>query len=388
MIKLLAKLFIKDYDNYSDPAVRTQYGVLAGIVGIVMNFLLFAGKLAAGLISSSVSVVADAFNNLSDAGSAVISIAGYHIAAMPADKEHPFGHGRAEYVAGLIVSCSIIFMALEIGKESFSKIFAPDELSAGTAAFIVLGASILVKLYIFFYNRRIGRLINSAPMKAVAIDSLSDCISTLSAIAALVVYAVWNVNIDGYIGLLITVIILKAGIEAAKESLAPLLGEKADDSYIEGIRETANSFSGIIGVHDLHVHNYGVGRNVVSLHAEIPAEMSFIEAHEIADALENELSAKYGALVTVHMDPSADDNERSAEYKALIAELLKEVSPEATMHDFRMTERDSGTVLVFDIEVPFGLALGDDEIKARIADGLRARYPSVSAIICVDKKIY
>jgi cation diffusion facilitator family transporter len=385
MIKLLAKIFIKDHENYADPAVRVRYGVLAGVLGIIMNFLLFVGKLAAGLISSSVSVVADSFNNLSDAGSSVISIAGYRIAAMPADKEHPFGHGRAEYIAGLIVSCSIIFMALEIGKESLSKIFSPDELTADPVTFMILGASILLKIYIFIYNRYVGDLINSAPMKAVAIDSLSDCISTFSAIAALLVWFIWGINIDGYIGLIITVIIIKAGIEAARGSLTPLLGQKADDEYIEGIRKTAKSFKGIAGVHDLYVHNYGVNRNVVSLHAEIPAKMTFVEAHEIADALENELSQKFGAVVTVHMDPVVDDTEISADCKKLIGELIADISPEASMHDFRMVEREGRNVIIFDIEVPFGLKLSDSEIEKHILDGIHSTYPELDIVICIDK---
>lgn len=386
MVKLLAKIFIKDCENYSDTGVRTGYGVLVGIVGTVLNFLLFLGKLIVGLVSSSVSVVADAFNNLSDAGSSIIAVAGYRIAAMPADREHPFGHGRAEYIAGLIVSCSIIFMALEIGKESLSKIFEPDELSADAVSLTVLAASILVKLYIFAYNRHIGRLINSAPMRAAAIDSLSDCISTVSATAALIVYLIWNINIDGYIGLAITFIIMKAGIEAAKESLMPLLGEKADDEYADRIKKAAAELDGIVGVHDLYVHNYGIGRDVISLHAEIPAEISFIEAHEIADALENRLADMFNAVVTVHMDPAVKDSEMSLHCKELVRDIIAEMSPEASMHDFRMVERDGRDVLIFDVEVPFGIGIKDEEIKARIVDGLHGYNSALDAVICVDKR--
>ncbi len=303
MVRLLARLFIKDRKNTDDPAVRASYGILAGTLGIVLNVLLFAGKLFAGLISSSVSVVADAFNNLSDAGSSVISIVGCRIAASPADNEHPFGHGRAEYIAGLVVSCSIVFMAFEIGRESIAKLITPEEPTADLLTFVVLGASILVKLYIFAYNHGLSKLINSAPMKAVAVDSLSDCVSTLAAAASLTVFALFGLNIDGWVGLMITLIIARAGINAAKESLTMLLGSKPDDAYIEGIHETARGFGGILGIHDLYVHNYGVGMNVVSLHAEIPDTVSFVEAHEMADALEHELSEKFGAVVTVHMDP-------------------------------------------------------------------------------------
>ncbi len=388
MVKLLARLFIKDSENYTDPNVRTAYGVLTGVVGIVLNFLLFSAKLIAGIVSSSVSVIADAFNNLSDAGSAVISIAGYRIAAMPADKEHPFGHGRAEYIAGLVVSSLIIFMALSIGKESVFNIISPDELAADPLSLCILGASIAVKLYIFVYNRGIGKLINSAPMKAVAVDSVSDCISTLSALAALVVFLLWGVNIDGYIGLLISLIIIKAGIEAARESLTPLLGQKADDEYIAGIRETAESFEGVVGVHDLFVHNYGVGKNVVSLHAELPADLSFTAAHDIADALENELQTRFNAIVTVHMDPAEEETELSSEYRRLIGSMLHCISPDATIHDFRVTERDGKRTLLFDIEVPFGLSIQDNEIKQRITDGLREFDSALDTVICVDKKIY
>ena len=279
-------------------------------------------------------------------------------------------------------------MAFEIGRESLSKIFNPDELSADLVSMIVLAASILVKLYIFTYNRGIGKLINSAPMKAAAVDSLSDCISTVSAIAALAVYLIWNVNIDGYIGLVITLIIVKAGIEAARESLTPLLGQKAEDDYIAGIRETAESFDGVVGIHDLYVHNYGVGRNVVSLHAEIPATMSFTEAHDVVDALENELQKRYGAVVTIHMDPVVEDNEQSSECKRIIREVLAEISPDASMHDFRMTEKGGGKVLIFDIEVPFGLAMSDSDIEQRVTDRLHAYDSTLETVICIDKKIY
>ena len=388
MIKLLAGIFIKNSTNYDDPGVRTAYGILTGVVGIVLNFLLFAGKLAAGLISSSVSVAADAFNNLSDAGSSVISIAGYRIAAMPADKEHPFGHGRAEYIAGLIVSGTIVFMAFEIGRESLSKIFQPDELSADPLTLCILAVSILVKLYIFAYNHTVGKKINSAPMKAVAVDSISDCAATLTAAAALVVYALWNVNIDGYVGLLIALVILKAGIEAARESLTPLLGQKAEDSYIAGIRETVENHDGILGIHDLYVHNYGVGRNVVSLHAEIPAFLSFKEAHEIADSLEREIGTRFGAIVTVHMDPADEDDEFSAGCRSLISSVMSEISPEAAIHDFRMYERGGRQTVEFDAEVPFGLPMSDEEIKNRLTAALREYDDRLEAVICIDKKIY
>ncbi len=388
MIGLLAGLFIKDNKNYSDPKVRTAYGILCGVVGIVLNIILFSGKLIAGIISASVSVIADAFNNLSDAGSAVVSIAGYKIAAAPADREHPFGHGRAEYAAGLIVSTLIVFMSFEIGKEAISKIITPVEFTVDALSLVILCASIAIKLYIFAYNHSIGKKIGSAPMRAVAIDSLSDCISTLAAIAALVVWSVFGINIDGYIGLVISFIILKAGINAAKDSIVPLLGQKADDSFISGIRETAESFDGVVGIHDLYVHDYGVNRNVVSFHAEIPAETSFIAAHDIVDAMEEEISRKYNAVVTVHMDPVMEDNELSKECKTLIRSLLGMISADASMHDFRMTLKDGNPLMIFDVEIPFGLPVSDDELKERLISGIKNYNSSFDAVICIDKQIY
>jgi len=388
MVRFLASIFIKNHKNLVDPRVRTAYGILTGIIGIIMNFLLFAGKLTVGLLTSSVSVTADAFNNLSDAGSSVVSVAGYKLAAVPADREHPFGHGRAEYVAGLIVSAAIVFTAFEIGSESLSKIITPTEINTDIVSVVILGASILVKLYMFVYNRRIGKLINSAPMKAVAVDSLSDCAATLSVIAALTVYMIWGINLDGYIGLFISLVILRAGISAAKESLMPLLGEKADDEFIEGIRQTVLAHDNIAGLHDLAVHNYGVGRNIISLHAELPADMSFVEAHETVDRIESELSDKYSATVIIHMDPVYEENADTAGYRSAVMKIIKAAEPEAEMHDFRVTERNGRRILIFDVEVPFGLKISDDELKKRITEGIAEYDSSLGTIVCIDKKIY
>ncbi len=388
MIRLLAKLFIKNCDNYEDNGVRTKYGVLTGIVGIALNFLLFGGKLIAGIITSSVSISADAFNNLSDAGSAVISIAGYKIAAMPADREHPFGHGRAEYAAGLIVATAIVFMAFEIGKESVQKIITPEEPTFSVISIVILSVSILVKLYIFAYNHRYGRLLDSAPMKAVAVDSLSDCISTGSAIAALVVFMIWNVNIDGYIGLFISLIILRSGVNAARESLRPLLGEKADDKLAADIKEELKKYDNILGIHDLAVHNYGVNKNLITLHAEVPAELSFIEAHDLVDAIEHDLGSKYSAVVTIHMDPVQKDNEETLGYKELIGSILGTINPEAQIHDFRIIEHSGKRKISFDVEVPFGTETPDDEIRQRLADGIAKFDSTAETVVCIDKKIY
>lgn len=388
MIKLLSKIFIKNYTDYGNPAVRNQYGVLTGIMGIVLNLLLFAGKFIAGILTASIAVTADAFNNLSDAGTSIITMVGFKIAGMPADDEHPFGHGRVEYVAGLLVSIVIIIMGFELGKGSIEKIFNPEEITFSALSLGILIASVLVKLYICLYNRKIGKLINSATMKATAMDSLSDCISTISVIIGLVVFLIWNVNIDGYVGLLVAVFIFKTGIGAVKESLTPLLGEKADEEYIMDIKKSILSYDNIVGVHDLIVHNYGVGENVISLHAEVPATMGFMEAHEMIDMIENDLKKKYASCVTIHMDPVEADTEQSLKYKLLVNRAITSVNENITMHDFRMTDGVKCRNLIFDIEVPFKLKQSDSEIVQLITAKIKEQDENLNAVISVDKKVY
>lgn len=388
MIKLLSKIFIKNYTDYGNPAVRNQYGVLTGIMGIVLNLLLFAGKFIAGILTASIAVTADAFNNLSDAGTSIITMVGFKIAGMPADDEHPFGHGRVEYVAGLLVSIVIIIMGFELGKGSIEKIFNPEEITFSALSLGILVASVLVKLYICLYNRKIGKLINSATMKATAMDSLSDCISTISVIIGLVVFLIWNVNIDGYVGLLVAVFIFKTGIGAVKESLTPLLGEKADEEYIMDIKKSILSYDNIVGVHDLIVHNYGVGENVISLHAEVPATMGFMEAHEMIDMIENDLKKKYASCVTIHMDPVEADTEQSLKYKMLVNRAITSVNENITMHDFRMTDGVKCRNLIFDIEVPFKLKQSDSEIVQLITAKIKEQDENLNAVISVDKKVY
>lgn len=387
MIGLLSRIFIKNHTDYKNPEVRRSYGFLTGIVGIVLNFLLFSGKLFAGIITSSISVIADAINNLSDTGSSVITMVGFKLAGRPADSEHPFGHGRIEYIAGLFVSVLILFMGFELEKSSIEKIITPEDISFNVISLVILGLSLLVKLYIFLYNRKIGGLISSSTMKATALDSLSDCISTGAVIAGLIVYLVWGINIDGFVGVLVGLFIFKTGIESIKESITPLLGEKADLEYIKDIKETALSFENVIGIHDLIVHNYGVGQNMISFHAEVPAEMEFMEAHEMIDVVENEMKKKYGC-VTIHMDPVLKDTEQSLMYKKLVLDVISGINDSISIHDFRMTDGNINRNLIFDVEVPFGIKETDEEIKSRIVEGIKAYDDNLNVVIAVDKKIY
>lgn len=387
MVSLLAKLLIKNYKNYSDSAVRQSYGMLTGAVGIVLNLILFGGKLFAGIITGAISITADAVNNLSDAGSSLVTMAGMRMAGRPADKEHPFGHGRLEYVSGLIVSFIILLMGYELGKDSIMKIIHPEEVTFSLLSVGILVASVLVKFYICIYNRKFGKLINSSAMKATAMDSLSDCISTAAVIIGLVVFAVFNVNIDGYVGVLVAVFILKTGIEAAKESLAPLIGQPPEKEFVDGIEKTVMEYEGVVGIHDLIVHNYGVGNNIISLHAEVPSEMGFMEAHELVDLIENDLREKYGALATVHMDPVETKNEVANEHKALVKKIISEISPSISMHDFRMTDGIKNRNLIFDVVVPYSLKISDAEIKRLISEKIKNEDENLNAVITVDKEM-
>ena len=387
MISLLSRIFIKDYKNTSDPEVRRSYGMLTGIMGVVLNLILFGGKLFAGIITGAISVTADAVNNLSDAGTSVISMVGMKLAGRPADKEHPFGHGRMEYVAGLAVAAVILIMGYELGKDSIIKIFNPEEVTFSVVSLVILCVSVLIKLYICLYNRKIGRMINSPAMKATAMDSLSDCISTAAVITGLVVFEIFNVNIDGYVGILVALFVFKAGFEAAKESLAPLIGERPDKEYVDEIERTVMSYEGIIGIHDLIVHNYGVGSNIISLHAEVPSEMGFMEAHELIDIIENNLKEKYAAIATVHMDPVETSNETAIRYKALVNGFISEISPEISMHDFRMTDGIKNRNLIFDIVVPYSVRMGDNAIKALICEKIKREDENLNAVITIDKEM-
>ena len=387
MIGLLSRIFIKNHTDYKNPEVRRSYGFLTGIVGIILNFLLFSGKLFAGIITSSISIIADAINNLSDTGSSLITMVGFKLAGRPADSEHPFGHGRIEYIASLFVSVLILFMGFELEKSSIEKIINPEDISFNVISLVILGLSLLVKLYIFLYNRKIGGLISSSTMKATALDSLSDCISTGAVIAGLIVFLVWGINIDGYVGVLVGLFIFKTGIESIKESITPLLGEKADMELINDIKETALSFENVIGIHDLIIHNYGVGQNMISFHAEVPAEMEFIEAHEMIDIVENEMKKKYGC-VTIHMDPVLKDNEQTIMYKKLVNDVISAINENLSIHDFRMTDGNVNKNLIFDVEVPFEIKESDEEIRNRIIEGIKACDSNLNVVISVDKKIY
>lgn len=386
MFRLLARLLIPNYKNTDDPDVRRRYGQLTGAVGIVLNLLLAALKFVAGGISGSIAITADALNNLSDAGTSLVTIVSFKLAEAPPDRKHPFGHGRIEYVGGLIVSGMILLVGYELLRDSVVKIFSPAELSFRVLSLGILVVSVLVKLYIFLYNRKIGDLIHSVAMRAAAKDSLSDCAATGAAIVSLLIYKLFSVNIDGWAGFLVAFFIVKAGLDAAKESLAPLLGEKPDPGFVEEIRQTVLDCEGIIGLHDLIVHNYGVGTNMISLHAEVPASMGFTEAHELIDRVENELKKKFSVGVTIHMDPVEAETEESHRYREMLERISGEIG--VTVHDFRMTEGRLRKNLIFDMVVPFQSPQKDAELVQKITERIKDEDGSVDVVINVDKEMY
>lgn len=385
MTHLLVRLFIRDSENVKDPAVRTHYGYLGSVTGIVLNVLLFAGKFIAGLISGAISVTADAFNNLSDAGSSVMSLVGFKMAAQPADEEHPFGHGRMEYVSGLVISFVILLMGFELAKSSVVKIFNPEDIKFSWLTLSILIISVLVKLWMALFNHSLGKKINSTSMKATAVDSLSDCISTSAVIVAMLVLYFAGVNIDSYIGLAVALFILYSGVNTFRESLTPLLGTKPDKEFVNEIKAKVESFDGIVGTHDMIVHDYGVGNLIISMHAEVPMEMDFNSAHELIDKIEDDLKKQYKCLVTIHMDPVAVNDEKAMAVKARVAEIVKSIDSRMTIHDFRMTDGKDRDNLIFDVVVPFGLKMSDASVREAISEKVSELDKAYCCVINIDK---
>lgn len=384
MIKFLIKRFIKDSDNIKDPAVRRMYGSLCSSVGIGLNICLFIGKYLAGVLSGSIAIMADAFNNLSDAGSSLITLIGFKFAGMKPDAEHPFGHGRIEYISGLAVSAAIILMGVELAKSSVSKILSPAPVEMSMTAIVILVVSVCVKLYMCSYNRFVGRQIDSAAMKATATDSLSDAVATSVVLLAMLVLKFTGVNVDGWCGAMVALFILYAGYSAAKDTLSPLLGQPPEEELINQIRDIALSHSEIVGIHDLVVHDYGPGRLMISFHGEVPGDGNIFELHDVIDQAEKELKEKLGCDAVIHMDPIATNDDEVKSVKQCVAELVKEINGDLSIHDFRMVKGPTHTNLIFDVVVPFQLKLSDREVTDEITRRVREKWENYYAVIEID----
>ena len=386
MVGLLSRLFIKNYTDTSNSTVRQAYGMLCGFVGICFNVLLFAGKFAAGTISHSIAITADAFNNLSDAGSSIITLIGFKMAGQKPDPDHPFGHGRIEYISGLLVSVLILFMAYELLQTSVTKILHPEELTFSPLIVVILVLSIVVKCYMSFYNRKIGKKINSAAMLATATDSLSDTLATTVVLVATLVSHFTGFAIDGYCGVLVGLFICYAGINAAKDTISPLLGQAPDPEFVEQINDIVMSHEGVIGIHDLIVHNYGPGRVLISLHAEVPADGDILTMHDMIDLIEHELRDTLHCNAVIHMDPISTNDEETNHLKHMVAGYLADIDTTLTMHDFRIVQGPTHTNVIFDVVTPYKFRMTDGELIKLITDKIQAENPNYFTVIEVDKK--
>lgn len=385
MVSFFSRMFISDYQNYQSPKVRQAYGMLCGSVGIGLNIILFFGKFLAGILSKSIAITADAFNNLSDAGSSLIMLLGFKMAGQKPDTDHPFGHGRIEYLSGLLVAIAILLMAVELIRNSFDKILHPSSVQFNMVVVIILIVSILVKLYMFLYNRSIAAKIDSAAMAATATDSISDTCATLVVLAATLVGHFTGLQIDGYCGLLVGAFIFYAGFSAAKDTIDPLLGQPAEADFVKKIEDIVLSFEEIQGIHDLVVHNYGPGRVMISLHAEVPAEGDILELHDTIDTAEQRLSNELGCEAVIHMDPICTKDEETNEMKAVTGQKLQQIDESLSFHDFRMVKGPTHTNLIFDILVPYTCKKKDDDILSELEQRVRAEYPNTYLVVKIDR---
>lgn len=385
MIQILAKCLIKNWEDVASPAVRKAYGILCGAVGIGLNLLLFAGKFFAGTLSGSIAITADAFNNLSDAGSSVVTLLGFQLAGQKPDRDHPFGHGRIEYLSGLAVAMLILLMGFELAKSSVEKILHPVPVDFSPLALTILAVSVCVKLYMFLYNRGIGRKINSSAMAATAMDSLSDSIATTAVLVASLVGHFTNLNIDGWVGVLVALFILKSGLDAAKDTISPLLGQPPAPEFVQEIHDLVMAHSGVCGIHDLVVHDYGPGRCMISLHAEVPANENILDLHDEIDNIETELAKKLNCDAVIHMDPVVTDDGITQETRRKVEMLVHAIDDQITIHDFRMVSGPTHTNLIFDAAVPFNFRLTDKEVAAKIREAVRALNGNYFAVVKVEK---
>ncbi|EDM85515.1 cation diffusion facilitator family transporter [Blautia obeum ATCC 29174] len=389
MITFLASLFIKDSKNYKEPSVRQAYGVLSGAVGIGLNILLFFGKWLAGTISGSIAITADAFNNLSDAGSSIITLIGFRLSGQEPDPEHPFGHGRMEYISGLLVSVAILVMGFELIGSSIGKLRSPEPIESSALVFGILIASILVKLYMFFYNHSLSKKIESAAMKATSVDSLSDTVATTLVLIATLISKYTGLLLDGWFGILVGLFILYTGGSTLKETIDLLLGQPPKQEFIDEVKEIVLGHSMVHGVHDLIVHDYGPGRVMISLHAEVDVNGDIQDIHEQIDHIEHELQEKLHCSATIHMDPIVTDDKEVLAMKAKVEEMVHFLDESFSMHDFRMVKGSTRTNLIFDVEVPRKTSYTDNEIvnwlKERIHELPGSKY---FAVIQIDHEYY
>lgn len=385
LTNILIKLFIKDYNNVTNDKVRQKYGLLSSITGIICNVLLCILKFLAGTLSGSISITADAFNNLSDAGSSIVSLVGFKISSAPADKEHPFGHGRVEYISGLVVSIIIILMGIELIKTSIEKIIQVQTVSFSLVSVIILIISILVKLWMSLFNKKIGNKIKSVTLKAIAMDSLNDVIATISILISVILNYLFSWQIDGYIGILVSLFVLYTGYSNIKEMLDLLLGKMPEKELVDDIKKTVLDFKDVLGIHDLIINNYGPNRSIISLHAEMPCNMDILVMHDEVDEIERKLKQKFDCEAVIHMDPVVVDDDELNQVKEKVFTVLNIIDSQLSMHDFRIVKGISRTKLIFDVVIPYKFRLSEENLIKKIDVGVKMIDKNYDIIVDIDR---
>ncbi len=385
MTKFLVEKFIKNYNETSNPEVRRKYGILSGIVGIIINIILFIAKFFVGIMSSSISVTADAFNNFFDAGGSIVTLACFKMSGAPADSEHPFGHGRVEYVSGLIISVVIILTGFEFIKSSIEKIFTPEDVNFSTISIIILVCSLLCKLWMGLFNNKLGKMISSSAMKASAVDSLADVAATCTVLLSMVITYISGVSVDAYAGIVVALVILFTGFSMIKETLGPLIGQAPDKELVNSIKSFVLSYPNVVGVHDLIVHNYGPSRLIISLHAEMPYDVDIITLHNTIDQIEKDLKEKFKCEATIHLDPLVINDEFINSAYEKLQEFIHQFNPECSIHDLRTVAGKPKATILFDVEVPYKVKMSDNEIIYFFEKFIEQNIPGYNPIISIDR---
>ena len=381
MTNLLIKLFVKDKDNVEKPEVRGKYAMLSSITGIIVNILLSVFKLLIGLVSNSMAIISDALNNFSDAGSSIITMVGFKMSQKKVDADHPWGHGRMEYITALFVDILIILVGFELLQSSIEKIIHPELPSISNITIILLIVAIITKLWLFVFYRKIAKKINSAAIKGTAYDSISDSVSTLAVLTSALVARFAGVTIDGYVSLIVSIFILITGVKAVKEIIDLLLGQKPDSNFVKEIEEFAKKYDTIQGIHDIMMHDYGPGRKIVSFHAEVPANSDICRAHDIIDQIEQDMFKKFQCITTIHMDPIVVDDEEINEMKRYTEQIIKNINQKFSIHDFRMTDGGERVNLIFDLVIPTDENIDVEEVVSQIREEIHKKNDKYYAVI-------
>lgn len=388
MTNLLVKTFVKNHEDVKNPVVRQKYGTLSSIVGIICNIILFALKYIIGTLSNSISIVSDAFNNLSDCASCLVTLFGYKLASKPADKDHPFGHGRMEYLTSLIIAAIILLVGFELLQGSVKKIITPEVVTFSIPALLALVFSIAVKFWMSFFNTKLGKKINSTVMIATAKDSRSDVIATTASLIALVASIFTDLPVDGVMGVIVSVFILKAGYEIVKDTVDELLGKPADPEIVEEIKKIALENEKMLGIHDLVIHNYGPGNMIGSCHIEVASNEDFMVIHDIIDEIERKIMHELKIIMTIHMDPILIDDELTNNAKKLVNGIIAEIDPALSMHDFRLVYGETHTNLIFDLVVPYECKIDNDVLKSIIDEKLSKEETNYYTVIVFDREYH